>query len=196
MDQNVPVMPGRQCTPDCPEELHAHLSQEQSPTPVSLAEQTFPVLFDYDWSSPQGRAWIDPYTSDLRMRIRPGSAIHELLTGRSESTRMVSISFRTTSENLLPRDPRAEHLLKRFSEEIDAIDTLNHPLAHQRLRRAEVAALRHMVEQYAGLTMDPARLHDAYLHSMRHSLLVAVILPLLKARRDAGDADVREEWLH
>jgi hypothetical protein len=190
--------------------------------------RTFPVLFDFDWSRPDGSARFDPETGELTMRVRRG-AVWALLADASEDTRLMSLGFQRLQQELLPDDPRVTFLLERIDEEIAAVETIptgrvygdtdgwveqptekwadgedrltnrhtNWHLIYDPERRAtELQSMRAMVEMFGGLASNPARLHDAHLHSLYSTLRVTTIVPLLKIWADDEDPDFRTEWLH
>jgi hypothetical protein len=61
-------------------------------------------------------------------------------------------------------------------------------------RATELRSMRSTVEMFAGIASNPARLTDAHLHALHHTLMVTAIRPLLAIW--SSDPDFRTEWLH
>lgn len=106
---DVPVVPGEQCTPDCPTDTaHAHISTAPPTEPTGPIEVSWPgmltpprkipVQYEFRWETVEGLAEYDPEGHVLTIRIRPGGPVDALLAGTDQDNQVRALSFAWTAK--------------------------------------------------------------------------------------------------
>lgn len=69
--------------------------------------RSIPVLFDFDYSNPQGLGQFDPESGELTLRVRKRSRVWDLLAGAGEDGVVVAFTVRPHDPEFDPRPGQA-----------------------------------------------------------------------------------------
>jgi hypothetical protein len=100
--------------------------------------RSVPVLFDFDYTRPQGRAEFDTSTSELTIRIRRRTHLWEILAGDDTLGVVVALSVRRRNPMTDPPTPKPSRRSKVAPEEValDVLRRLSEDSTDGRLRDA------------------------------------------------------------